>query len=371
MKPIYVLHISDLHLDHPLPAYGLEARRERRAELIRAFDFIVDKAVSFGVDVLLVAGDLICARCVSDSTLAHVAAGFARLGDAGVPVVCVPGEAEEYAGMAALLELAAAPNVHLFAGDEWSAVEPIPGVSVWGVRTTGRNADIAVLGNLRLEGPGVHIGLMHATTEDEALGRSIGRRGLATVTSAQLAASGLTYLALGHYHSVLNCSAGTSTCWYPGSPAHHDFSTRGERHVLKVTIEDSGVEVSRTVVPGRSHRVIVIDVTGKTADSIRHRLAGLANGEHCLMVQLEGELSPALSGLPLRLEREFASSFFHLSVVDNTRIAAAAPPRGSVESAVARRIGTDSGLRTKALAIAFSALEEVKSTDRREDRSVG
>lgn len=367
MKPIRLLHLSDLHLDHPLPAYSRDVRKERRAELIRSFDFIVDKAISSGIDILLIAGDLICARCVSDSTLSHVAQGFAKLAHAGIPVVAVPGEAEEHAGLEALRAVANMPSVHLFAGDEWSKVEPVPGVNVWGVRTAGRNASIGVLGNLRPEGPGVHIGLMHASTE----GQPPSQQGLATVTSAQLAAAGLTYLALGHYHSVLNCSVGAYACWYPGSPTHHDFSTRGERHVLMVTIEDGNVGVSRVAVPGRPHRVIVIDVTGKTADSIRHRLAGLANCQHCLMVQLEGELQPTLSWLPARLEREFSASFFHLSVVDNTRLAVTSPPKSTVDAFVARSIGTGDGVRARALAIALSAMEEVKSADHRENGSVG
>jgi len=367
VKPIRLLHLSDLHLDHPLSAYGRAIRRELRSELIRSFDFIVDKAISLGVDILLCAGDLICSRSVSDSTLDHVAQGFARLAKVGITVACVPGEAEEHEGLEALRDLADAANVHLFAGDEWSRIEPLPGLNIWGVRTTGRNASVSVLGNLRPDGQGIHIGLMHASTEDQPRGGKV----LSTVTSAQLAASGLHYLALGHYHSVLNCSTATSTCWYSGSPAHHDFSTRGERHVLKVTIGDGDVSVSRITVPGRPHRVVVVDVTGKTADSVRHRIASVANCQHCLMVQLEGELSPALAWLPARLEREFSASFFHLSVTDNTHLAQATLPKGSVEAYVAASIGAGAGTHGRALAIALSALEEVRPAERREDGSVG
>ena len=198
------MHFADLHLDHVLSEYGPAARRQRRAELLQCFDFIVDKALSSGVSILLVAGDLLCARSVSSSTLEAVKRGFARLGEAGVFVALVPGEAEEPDGLEALREVASGNNVHLFMGDEWSRVEPIPGVSLWGLRTTGRNASISVLAGLRVDGPGIHIGLMHATTE----GQGPDGRGLSTVTGADLAASGLHYLALGHYHSVLNCSVG-------------------------------------------------------------------------------------------------------------------------------------------------------------------
>ncbi len=368
MKPVHLMHFADLHLDHVLSEYGPAARRQRRAELLQCFDFIVDKALSSGVSILLVAGDLLCARSVSSSTLEAVKRGFARLGAAGVFVALVPGEAEEPDGLEALREVASGNNVHLFMGDEWSRVEPIPGVSLWGLRTTGRNASISVLAGLRVDGPGIHIGLMHATTE----GQGPDGRGLSTVTGADLAASGLHYLALGHYHSVLNCSVGPSACWYPGSPAHHDFSTRGERHVLKVTLGDGPASVSRITVPARPHRVVVVDVSGKPADYLRRRLADLANLELCLRAVLEGELSAGLAWLPARLEREFAQSFFHLDIVDNTRPARPSLPGNGPEALLSKERGSGGDRqRDRALAIALAALEEVGAVDHQKDGRVG
>ena len=45
MRLLKILHTSDIHLDHVLTDYGRDCRNVRRAELVSAFDFLVDEAV--------------------------------------------------------------------------------------------------------------------------------------------------------------------------------------------------------------------------------------------------------------------------------------------------------------------------------------
>lgn len=369
MKPIRVMHFSDLHVDHVLSHYRREVRARRRQELHAAFRYLVDQAIGLEVHILISAGDLLCSSSVADTTVEMIQAGFRRLEKAGIFVACVPGEDEEADGLELLRRACRGSNVHLFSGEEWTRINPISGVSLWGLRTTGRNAGTSVLGNLKIDNPGINVGIMHASTEDQ---QSSGA-GLATVVSSHLAASGLDYLALGHYHNVLNCSAGAATCWYSGSPVHHDFSTRGERHALLVTFESGRAIVDKILVPSRQQRVVNMDVTGKSAEHLRNRLVNLANPELCLRLQLEGELAPNIAWLPARMAREFASSFFHLDVVDNTCLAVRPTPQNGPEAILCRKLsGTaKNGLHREALGMALAALGEVNSVDCREDRSLG
>ena len=80
MRLLKILHTSDIHLDHVLTDYGRDCRNVRRAELVSAFDFLVDEAVRQGADIMLIAGDLLSARSISDST----ASAYARV-SAGSP----------------------------------------------------------------------------------------------------------------------------------------------------------------------------------------------------------------------------------------------------------------------------------------------
>ncbi len=79
MKLLKILHTSDVHLDHVLTDYNRDCSNTRRTELVSAFDFLVDEAIRQAADIMLIAGDLISARSVSDSTASAVREGFRRL----------------------------------------------------------------------------------------------------------------------------------------------------------------------------------------------------------------------------------------------------------------------------------------------------
>ena len=327
MKLLKILHTSDIHLDHVLTDYHRDCRNVRRAELVSAFDFLVDEAIRQSADIMLVAGDLLCARSISDSTACAVREGFRRLARASIFAAVVPGEAEEAHALAMLRQVCREPNVHLFLGEEWSRVSPLAGVNVWGLRTTSRNSTTNALANLVVEGSGIHIGLMHGTfAGTPGLDSSI-----SPVTPNELSMSGLDYLALGHYHNMVNNSVGRATCWYSGSPVHLGFDTRGERHALIVTVRGDGVRVYPVKVPGRPHRVVNVEVTaGRAREQLYARLTRLASSELCLRVEVEGETEPDDVGLVGRAEQDFRSRFFHLTVEDHTTVGC--PPWRSSDS---------------------------------------
>ena len=383
MKLLKILHTSDVHLDHVLTDYNRDCRSTRRAELVSAFDFLVDEAIRQAADIMLIAGDLISARSVSDSTASAVREGFRRLAAASIFAAVVPGEAEEVHSLAMLRQVCSEPNVHLFSGEEWSRVSPMAGVSVWGLRTTSRNSTTNALANLVIEGSGIHIGLMHGTFEATPGLDSF----ISPVTPTELSQSGLDYLALGHYHNMVNNSVGRATCWYSGSPVHLGFDTRGERHALIVTVRGDGVRVYPIKVPGRPQRVVNIEVTTTRArEQLYTRLARLASSELCLRAEVEGETEPGDVGLVSLAEQDFRSKFFHLTVADHTRVSC--PPWRSsdlrsmdLDEAFFRkaaRLTAEPGAARKppevvvrALKLGLGALGEVDTLVHRETRAKG
>lgn len=378
MKLLKILHLSDLHLDHVLTDYHRDCRNVRRIELVSAFDFLVDEAIRQAADIMLIAGDLLCARSISDSTASAVREGFRRLARASIFVAVVPGEAEEVHSLTMLRQVCGEPNVHLFLGEEWSRVSPLAGVSVWGLRTTSRNSTTNALANLVVEGSGIHIGLMHGTfAGTPGLDSSI-----SPLTPTELSMSGLDYLALGHYHNMVNNSVGRATCWYSGSPVHLGFDTRGERHALIVTVRGDGVRVYPMKVPSRPHRVVNVEVTvGRAREQLCSRLARLASPELCLRVEVEGDTEPDDVGLLGRAEQDFRDRFFQLTVEDHTTVSC--PPWHSSSSRSAYldeaffrkvvRLAAESGapltppgVVDRALKLGLGALGEVETLAHRE-----
>jgi len=318
LEPLNILHTSDLHLDHVLTHYGRDVRPVRRGELIDTFNFLVSEAIRLDARLLLVAGDLICTRSAADSTAQVVRDAFMRLGRDSIFVAVVPGDGEEEGGMELLRDACSGDNVHLFLGEEWSSISPFPGMTVWGLRTTGRNSNRPVLSNLLVEGSGMHVGLMHGTfAGTPGLDSSI-----CPISPEALSRSGLDYLALGHYHNMVNCSVGRATCWYSGSPVHLNFETRGERHALLVNVREDGVRVKPIKVPSRPHRVVTIDITGKSGAELRERLEHMVNPDLCLRAELEGLAAPGAREILEKLESEFGGRFFHLEVKDGADLPA-------------------------------------------------
>ena len=61
------------------------------------------------------------------------------------------------------------------------------------------------------------------------------------VTKAQVAISGLAYLALGHVHKGEAFRAGDTLCAWPGCPMGRGWDEQGDKGALIVTIEDTAL----------------------------------------------------------------------------------------------------------------------------------
>ncbi|MCD6446299.1 DNA repair exonuclease [Candidatus Bathyarchaeota archaeon] len=86
MKPFSFVHVADLHLGYS--QYGLEVRRE---DFDRAFQEFVDKTLELKPDFVIIAGDLFNTPRPSNVTLEKAIRNFARLREAGIPVLTVDG----------------------------------------------------------------------------------------------------------------------------------------------------------------------------------------------------------------------------------------------------------------------------------------
>ena len=247
--------------------------------------------------------------------------------------------------------------------------------SAYGVCATSRNSTTNAL-QPGPEGPGYTSGSCTARS------RACRRISISPIVPAELSQSGLDYLALGHYHNMVNNSVGRATCWYSGSPVHLGFDTRGERHALIVTVREDGVRVYPMKVPGRPHRVVNIEVSAARArEQLYARLARLAGSELCLRAEIEGEVGPDDAGLAGQAEQDFRSRFFHLTVADHTTVSY--PPWRSSDSRSrhldeaffreAARLAAESGaprrlpgVIDRALKLGLGALGEVDTLARRE-----
>jgi exonuclease SbcD len=241
-----LLHTADVHLGARHADLGEQAAAQRERQFA-AFRAAIDLALAEKVDVVLVAGDLFDSNTQPRRSVERVAAELKRLAAARIRTVVIPGTHDVYdrASLYRVHDLAALagstddddlvtvltpdrPSIHLAACD----------VIVHGPVFASKRAPHSPLRDLRVtggEGATWHVGLVHGslaipdrTDRDEVV-----------FTREEIEASGLDYLALGHWHSAQNGRAGSTTWAYAGAPEPVAVTQDGAGKVLLVELTET------------------------------------------------------------------------------------------------------------------------------------
>ena len=320
-----LLHTADVHLGARHTDLGDRAAvlRERQFAAFRAS---VDLAMAEKVDIYLVAGDLFDSNTQPRRSVERVAAEFGRLARAGIRTVVIPGTHDVYDGASIYrsYDLAAIAQ----AASDWvvvltpylpEVVFPSLDTIVYGrVFDTKRSPRSPLAGlDARADARATwKIGMVHGAlaipgrTDTDAV----------VVTEQEIAATGLDYLALGHWHSAMEGRAGTVSYAYSGAPEPVAVDQDGAGQVLIVQLEDQDGRHVVTIEPRRvgqtrsekldldvsgvDNQPELIDVLGRHADSnlvFDVRLTGLYPDELDLdLDEVERALSPSFLRFRIR-----------------------------------------------------------------------
>ncbi|MEO5964693.1 MAG: metallophosphoesterase [Candidatus Limnocylindrales bacterium] len=348
-----LLHTADVHLGarHTDLGDAAAAQRERQ---FAAFSASVDLAISEKVDLFLVAGDLFDSNVQPRRSVERVAGELSRLAQARIRSVIVPGTHDVYdrssvyraydlaalAGTRPAEDLVtvltpAHPWVHLAACD----------VIVHGPCFPTKRAPYSPLRDLAaLEVPAAtwKVGLLHAaiaipgrTDHDDVV-----------VTIEEIAATGLDYLALGHWHSAQVAKTKGVTYAYSGAPEPVAVDQDRAGKVLLVTLDvvDGAHAVTveeRTVGRTTFERQEIDAATVASQPAFIGRLRGQANPDLVLDVRLIGVRPDDLDLEPLEVEEALKGSFLRVRVRDVSQPAltdGALPPAETITGAFIRNV---------------------------------
>ena len=307
-----LIHGADFHLDAPFAALSPEQARVRRAEQRQLLSRLADLAETEGADLVLLSGDLLDGGETYQET---VEALSRTLGQMKVPVFIAPGNHDPYGPRSVYAGMAWPDNVHIFTSVQPEGVElPELNCVVHGAAFTTPQADRSPLMGFSVPRDGrIHLMALHGDVAGQ------GRYG--PIDPADIAASGLTYLALGHIHACSGLQKAGDTWWaYPGCPEGRGFDETGEKGVLAVTVEDEGTVSARFVpLAGRRYEIVEADVTGKDSAeaALRAVLPASPTGD-CCRILLTGQRSfetPDLAALTALAE----PLYFSVTVRDDTR----------------------------------------------------
>ena len=327
-RMLRLLHTADVHLGARHTDLGEQAAAQRERQFA-AFRTAVDLAITEKVDVVLIAGDLFDSNTQPKRSVERVVAELGRLVAAKIRTVIIPGTHDVYdrASIYRVHDLAALagsmadddlvtvltpdrPSVHLAACD----------VIVHGPVFATKRAPHSPLRDLKVVGGAGatwHIGIVHGslsipdkTDRDEVV-----------FTREEIEATGLDYLALGHWHSAQQGTAGSTTWAYSGAPEPVAVTQDGAGKALLVELNEVNGTRTVTIVEravGRT-RFAKLDIDASTVGdqpAVVAAIAAKADPDLILDARLTGVRPDELDLSTDEIENQLKSSFLKVRVRD-------------------------------------------------------
>ena len=307
---VKIIHGADFHLDSSFSGLSPQHSAQRRSELRQLPRRLADLARAEGADLVLLSGDLLDGQHIYRETAQALAEA---LGSIPCPVFLAPGNHDPWSLHSPYASLSWPDNVHIFSSQALESVNlPGLGCTVWGRAFCASHQASSPLEGLSLPRDGrLHLGCLHGDVAPQSDYGPISREAIA--------ASGLTYLALGHIHQCSGLQREGDTFWaYPGCPEGRGFDETGEKGVLLVEAEPGHVEARFVPLCQRKYEVLSVDITGTSdlAGAVQRALPEDAQ-QHMFRVLLTGEgESPDLAAL----ERTLSPLCYGLTLQDHTRL---------------------------------------------------
>jgi exonuclease SbcD len=325
-----LLHTADVHLGARHDDLGEQAAAQRERQFA-AFKATVDLALAEGVDIVLIVGDLFDSNTQPKRSVERVAAELKRLVAAKIRTVIIPGTHDVYdraslfrvhdlpamAGSTADDDLVTVltpdrPSVHLKSCD----------VVVHGPVFATKRAPHSPLRDLHVNGDGAaswHVGMVHGSLAipDRTDGDEV------VFTRDEIEASGLHYLALGHWHSTQQGKAGPTAYAYSGAPEPVAVTQDGAGKVLLVELDEAAggrtVKILERTV-GRTHfEKIAVDAAALAGQpELIKQLAARADPDLVLDVRLTGVRPDELDVSTDEVEEQLRGSFLKVRVRDSS-----------------------------------------------------
>ena len=265
------IHCADVHLDTPLQGlaqYPGAPVSEIRNATRRAFEKLLDAAVTERVDFLIIAGDLYDTGLKSFESALFFNKQMARLKDAGIDVYLIYGNHD--AASKLIKQLRPPSNVHIFrASEPQTYTNDELRVAIHGQSFATPEVIEDLAAKYPPPVPGFfNIGVLHTN-----LAGISEHANYAPCTLESLKNKGYQYWALGHVHNrQILCS--DPYIVYPGNIQGRHGKEQGEKSCVLVTVSDTGAisidTISTSAVPWFQADV---DASGcQTADEVYEKL---------------------------------------------------------------------------------------------------
>jgi DNA repair protein SbcD/Mre11 len=326
-----ILHMADVHLGARHDDLGPAAAAQRERQFA-AFHRAIELAVDEKADLVLICGDLFDSNSQPKRSVERAATELSRLVDRHIPVVIIPGTHDCYEPSSIyrvfdLAEMAGAQPgsdaVTVLTDTKRSVTFPQIGTTVHGFVYPTKRAPGSPLAGFKVAtgGSTLNVGMIHGSfpipgkfDQDEVL-----------FNEDEVAASGLDYVALGHWHSFREGRAGETAWAYSGAPEPVALDQDGAGQVLLVELSkrDPGTPAQVSVKPVQVGRTtfekLELDAAAITSQSeLEKTLRERADTDKVLDVRLRGVKPDDLDLHVDELEKQLQGAFLRLRIRDTS-----------------------------------------------------
>ena len=293
-----LIHTADIHLDSPL--VGVKNSAQRRHELLVALSHLNEYANNNGVEAIIVAGDLFDENFTTDQTVRSVA-DIVKSGKASWFVLRGNhGGSGPYEKLQKLC-----PEIHFFE-NSWTKYA-LGNVTICG-RELGAN-DSEEWANLSLDKSAYNVIVLHGDVDDSTYG---------LIDRKVIAASGASYVALGHRHAFCAHKFGAVKGCYSGVLEARGFDETAETGFVEIDTDKGEIKFVPQAI--RQVVTVTVDVSSVSSDiALQNKINDMVaeiSPRNYLNLVLTGTVS---EDLHVAMARELLDGkFFALRVKDET-----------------------------------------------------
>ena len=315
-KVVKIMHTSDLHLGITFNVLGKQSKLHRR-DCEAVFSNIVDLCIKEKVAAFLIAGDLFDMPQPPKTLVKFVASELEKLKGEGINVFISCGNHDPYKKGSLWFDCKFPSNVVIFDCNDLEAKET-GDLIVYGIAYTNDTKE-PLKGFKAENSEKFKIGLVHgSTTELNWEGDNEG--GYRKISKADIDNSNLDYIALGHFHDVLQIKSKVP-CFYSGCPEPLSFKNDGGSSALLVSFSDGKVNVKPMKTNLRTFSTVEVDCTNfETDNDIRKILDKHKDDNKALRLVLKGSPSLDINLDTEFLLKEFEPKYFFLKIVDDIHL---------------------------------------------------
>ena len=253
-----LIHCADLHLDSNMNSYLSDIKaKERKNELLEAFNKMIQYALDNVVYGIIIAGDLFDKKNISAT--ARNAVMNAIINNENLQFYYLRGNHDLTGFWGDLEELP--DNLHIFE-NEWTSYVLMEKngrrVMLTGAEFDGENT-AKLHSELSLKAEDLNIVVLHGQESENS------KKGAEIIKLRALKNRFIDYLALGHIHSYKEAELDARGVYcYSGCLVGRGFDECGEHVFVIINIDDNDFSVTREFVPmaGRNLYELEVDITG-------------------------------------------------------------------------------------------------------------